>query len=236
MDLVKRALTFLTFFVCCISLAFLAASFATQSWIEAEPIRTGIKLNSTSSYGEDKKFVGTINFGLFKGEKVLDYGLGPRKSHIWIKTELLKNPTLMVFGLWLFTIICVALSMVFGLVGAIFAVINTVIVPVELITGMVGLYLWNCIGAVASLAAVLSWVVQYYVKLQKNVMTEEEIGDKWTSEGQARLGSSFWFVIVALVLYVLNIFIIKLAQNHVWEHRQPKSTTDKNPEGAIMLY
>ncbi|XP_013783839.1 clarin-2-like [Limulus polyphemus] len=236
MDIVKRALTFLTFFVCCTSLAFLAASFATQSWIEAEPIRTGFNLNSTSLEGDDKKFVGKINFGLFKGEKILDYGFGPRKSQIWIKTELQENPTLMKFGLWLFTIICVALSMLFGLVGAVFAVINTVIVPVELITGMMGLYLWNCIGAITSLAAILSWVAQYYLKLQKNVMTEEEIRVQWTSEGQARFGSSFWFVIVALILYILNVFIIKLAQNHVWEHRQPKSTTDKNPEGAIMLY
>lgn len=57
-----------------------------------------------------------------------------------------KNPQLMNFGLWLFTILSLALALLFGVVSAVFAVINTVMTPVEVITGIVGLYLWNGIA------------------------------------------------------------------------------------------
>lgn len=54
-----------------------------------------------------------------------------------------RNPNLMTFSLWLFTILAVSIAMIFGLVGAIFSIINTVMTPVEAITGVQGLYLWN---------------------------------------------------------------------------------------------
>lgn len=52
----------------------------------------------------------------------------------------------MPFGLWLFTVMCVAIGILFGLVASIFAIINTVMTPVETITGLHGLFLWNGLG------------------------------------------------------------------------------------------
>lgn len=63
-----------------------------------------------------------------------------------VKEELMKNPSLMPFGLWLFTILSVAIAMLFGLVSLIFSIINTVITPIEVITGLRGLLLWNGFG------------------------------------------------------------------------------------------
>lgn len=54
-----------------------------------------------------------------------------------------RNPNLMTFSLWLFAILGVSIAMIFGLVGAIFSIINTVMTPVETITGVYGLYIWN---------------------------------------------------------------------------------------------
>lgn len=54
-----------------------------------------------------------------------------------------RNPNLMEFSLWLLTILGVSIAMIFGLVGAIFSIINTVMTPIETITGIHGLYLWN---------------------------------------------------------------------------------------------
>lgn len=58
----------------------------------------------------------------------------------------MKNPSLMQFGLWLFTVLSVAIAILFGVVSLIFAIINTVIVPIEVITGLRGLFLWNGFG------------------------------------------------------------------------------------------
>lgn len=63
-----------------------------------------------------------------------------------VKEELLRNPQMMTFGLWLFTVLCVAIAIIFGLVSSIFAIINTVMTPIEVISGIQGLYLWNGMG------------------------------------------------------------------------------------------
>ncbi|KAJ6222097.1 hypothetical protein RDWZM_000642 [Blomia tropicalis] len=147
----KRILIFFTFFVCTACLALLTASLATHKWIVAYPIRS-IPLNSSLLFSDDlhnlvneqpKKFRGEIYFGLFQGTKVLNYGLGDRTAIIWLKQEMSRNPNLMNFSLWLFTILSVSIAMIFGLVGAIFSIINTVMTPIETITGVQGLYLWN---------------------------------------------------------------------------------------------
>lgn len=142
----------------------------------------------------------------------------------------------MIFGLWLFTIMCVALSVLFALISAIFAVINTVVTPVEVVTGVAGLYLWNGVGGLFSAGAVVSWVAQFYSKLRKNVMTKDEIEQQWISEDKAMFGYSFWFVVVAFILFVINMIITTLAIRQPWERRKPKISLNKNPEGIIMLY
>ena len=81
----------------------------------------------------------------------------------------------------------------------------------------------------------ISWLLQYRNSLRKNVLTEDEQSDGWTSEGRAWLGFSYFFVIIALLLFVLNILLVYLAVRPC-KSREPRTATDKNPEGVIMLY
>ncbi|CAG2178107.1 unnamed protein product [Oppiella nova] len=141
----------------------------------------------------------------------------------------------MAFGLWLFTVLCVAIAMVFGIVSSVFSIINTVMTPIEVITGIQGLFLWNGLAALFCLCGGISWLLQYKNSLRRNVLTPDEQNDGWNSEGRAWLGFSYFFVIIALVLYVLNIVLVYLANRPV-KSREPRTTTDKNPEGVIMLY
>ncbi|KAG8171415.1 hypothetical protein JTE90_023061 [Oedothorax gibbosus] len=236
-DLTKRVLTFCTFFVCCGCLALLSAAFATQKWIVAKPVKIGLPESiSNATAGDDTKFRGELYFGLFEGSKTLNYGFGDRKTQIWIQQEMTKNPQLFTFSLWLLTIMSLALAMLFGLISAVFAVINTVVTPVEVITGISGLYLWNGIGALFSAGSVISWAALYYTKLQHNVMTKEELDQQWISKDKAWFGYSFWFAVVTFVLFSANIILTSLAVRQPWEKRKPKLSVNKNPEGAIMLY
>uniref|UniRef100_A0A0C9R5C1 Putative conserved plasma membrane protein n=1 Tax=Amblyomma americanum TaxID=6943 RepID=A0A0C9R5C1_AMBAM len=140
MDLVQRVFTFLTFFVCCGCLAFLTVSLATQEWIEAKPVMLVYVSNDSLQLAENEgKFRGEVSFGLFHGKKTLNYGLGPRHSTFSVKDELQKNPALMIFGLWLVTVLGISLAVLFGLVSCIFAIVNSVMTPVETITGRTGL-------------------------------------------------------------------------------------------------
>lgn len=49
----------------------------------------------------------------------------------------------MSYGLWVTTIGCVCMAILFAVFSAVFALINTATTPVEAITGIPGLYLWN---------------------------------------------------------------------------------------------
>ncbi|XP_067136624.1 clarin-3-like isoform X2 [Centruroides vittatus] len=232
MDIVQKILIYLTFIICLGCLALLSVSLATEEWLNSKPIIERDVINRTSV----RKFEGELHFGLFSGKKNLNFGFGDRLSNIIIKTILKEDPPMIIYGLWLFTVLSVALSMLFGLVGAIFAVINSVTTPVELITGILGLYLWNGMGALFSLGAVISWILQFYLKLSKNVMTKEELKLKWNSDGRSSFGYSFILVIVALCLYVINIIIVTIIIKQPWKIKVPKTKIQKNPEGVIMLY
>jgi len=54
-----------------------------------------------------------------------------------------EDPNYMSNGLWIATIGCVCLAILFAVFAAVFALVNTATTPVEAITGIPGLYLWN---------------------------------------------------------------------------------------------
>jgi hypothetical protein len=52
----------------------------------------------------------------------------------------------MSYGLWISTIGCVCLAILFAVFSAVFALVNTATTPVEAITGIPGLYVWNSLA------------------------------------------------------------------------------------------
>ncbi|XP_018022113.1 clarin-2 isoform X2 [Hyalella azteca] len=137
---------------------------------------------------------GSINFGLFQGDLELNVGFGERLTHFQVS----ETSGLMNQGLWVGTIACLCVGLLFAIAGAIFAIINTATTPVELITGVPGLYIWNSLAAVFTLVAVVLWSVLYHTSLSHNVLIEQS-KDGWTTEGNEALGYSFWLVVVAII-------------------------------------
>lgn len=84
--------------------------------------------------------------------------------------------------------------------------------------------------------ACVSWLVQFRSKLRKNVMSVDEIEHGWTSENRARLGFSFFLVVAALSLFILNIIFILMANKKICQRKHTRPMLDKNSEGVIMLY
>merc|ERR1712233_263932 len=70
--------------------------------------------------------------------------------------------SLMVYELYIATISCVVAAIVFGIISAMLAIVNTGSNPVEAICHVPGLYLWNGLALFASVAAFVTWIVQYY--------------------------------------------------------------------------
>lgn len=92
-------------------------------------------------------------------------------------------------------------------------------------------------AALFSTSACVAWLLQYRNKLRKNVLTQEELNDGWSSEQLAWLGYSYFLVVGALGLFLLNLQLVCLAARKPWQRqKQLRTLQNKNPEGVIMLY
>lgn len=140
----------------------------------------------------------------------------------------------MDYGLWVGTIACLSVGLLMAVVGALFAVVNTATTPVEAITGVPGLYLWNGLAAIFDMITVILWAVQFHKHLTSNVLLYDASAG-WSTEGMEVFGYSFWLVVVAIFVHVANIVIIAIG---TWEPKQKGQiqTPDSKGGGLIMLY
>ena len=63
----------------------IVASFVTDHWVRAEARKRNLTAADNSTNTQDdgtQKFTGNITFGLFKGERAINFGFGVRKSFI----------------------------------------------------------------------------------------------------------------------------------------------------------
>merc|ERR1712168_1010986 len=117
---------------------------------------------------------GTVNLGLFEYEAHLNYGVGERNyvgKMLGSDGIMYHERSLMVYELYIATISCVVAAIVFGIISAMLAIVNAGSNPVEASCHVPGLYLWNGIALFSSCAAFISWIVQYSLKMQHNLLT-----------------------------------------------------------------
>lgn len=237
MNLLKRSLIFSTFILCCVSLALVAAAIATPQWFAAncrqrvKPMAASVSQIRDSDSPQDfrQNSTGHVNFGLFKGQKNLNVGFGERISYF----EVNGKDGLLSQGLWAGTIGCLAGGLLFSAVGAVFAIINTATSPVEAITGIPGLYIWNAVAALCELIAVILWSVQHSTRLNHNVLLIDS-KQGWTTEGNEKLGFSFWLMVVAIVAHIGNCCLIKIG-THEPKAKEKIQEPDK-ATNDILLY
>jgi len=225
----QRSVIFCTFLLACLGLALLAGGLGTRYWIVAQAERES-----------NNKSTGFIHFGLFEGTKRLNHGFGERVYPMDIVDILYRQRTFMVKELYVATIVCICASMLFGILAAISAVVNTASTPSTPVCHVPGMIAWNVIAALSSFAALLTWIVQYFVKLRENVLIrEDKTRGGWTTAGKANIGHSFWLVVIAFAIFCLNVTIL-----HFLRKRRNKSQNSKRaiveattkPNGNLMLY
>jgi len=224
----QRSVIFCTFLLACLGLALLAGGLGTRYWIVAQAERES-----------NNKSTGFIHFGLLEGTKRLNHGFGERFHPMHILDILYRERTFMVKELYVATIVCICASMLFAILAAIFAVVNTACTPCPGVC-FPGTIAMNVIAALSSFASLLTWIVQYFVKLRENVLIREDRTEgRWTTSGKANIGHSFWLVVVAFAIFCLNVTIL-----HFLRKRRNKSQNSKRaiveattkPNGNLMLY
>ncbi|GLV44405.1 uncharacterized protein CBL_10209 [Carabus blaptoides fortunei] len=226
MNMFRKGMIFVTFFTSCLAIALLVASLGTKQWVNARARRTSNPQESD----------GRVHFGLFEGKKELNVAYGWRSYDMHVIEILKHEEDFMVYSIWLATITTVCLGLLFAILAAIFAVINTATNPAGSLSGVPGLYAWNSLALISDAAAVGLWVAQYFLKLQYSVMMKEDKENMWTSENMAELGVSFWFVVGGAVVSFINIIIIYIGNSETRESEPVLPMIEEKSNGAIMLY
>lgn len=217
---------FVTFFGSCLGISLLVAALGTKYWVVARARRVS---NPDESDGR-------INFGLFEGKKELNVAYGWRTYDISVLELMRTDREFLLYGLWVATVACLAGGLLFAGLSAVFAVINTATTPIGAVTGVPGLFLWNTLAMFCNLCAVSLWAVQFYQKLQYNVLSLEDRNNMWRSEHMSTYGYSFWFVVGSIVVHLVNIAAIYIGTRESRDRKSPQPMIEEKSNGAIMLY
>ena len=131
MNFKKRCLIFATFFGSCIAISLLAAALGTKYWVRATCYRS-------ASVDKNQKSNGSVHFGLFEGSQTLNVGLGDRMSSIDLLDVLYKERTFLLYEVYITTIATVFGGILFGIIAAMMAIVNTASNPTEQICHIPG--------------------------------------------------------------------------------------------------
>lgn len=141
-------------------------------------------------------------------------------------------------GLWLTTVIFLALTIAFALLSGFFSMINIWCNPYRFLLGVAGLYIWNLAAAALICLTMIFWTSLHLIFLTNNIGITDTLRSAahYSSNGLASLGYSFWILFATLACHLINIGIIYY-RNYLLQ-REPKPpviTVNKN-DSTILVY
>ncbi|EJW84950.1 hypothetical protein WUBG_04139, partial [Wuchereria bancrofti] len=205
----RRLSMFISLIIFIAVLSLVAAALFTDYWSESRPINK--KFNSVNNY---------VNLGLFKGSRQLDWGLGPRHKSFSVYEELHDRVGFVSKVSWVFILFFLAIGILWNVVGAVVALLNTVARETDTVVGPKGIYLWSILAgalkifnnkfvfAMSYSSALITFLVQYVTTIQNNVLLSEHISSGFSTENRTRLSFSFYFVTTALVLLLIPCLLV----------------------------
>jgi hypothetical protein len=141
-------------------------------------------------------------------------------------------------GLWITTVIFLALSSIFALLSAFFSMINILCNPIQMLMSTFGLYIWNGLAAILCSLTMIIWSSQFAIFISKNIAITSTLRTTahYSSNGFAQLGFSYWILIVSIFCHLINVGLVYY-RNYLLE-REPKPSVinvSKN-DSTIFVY
>lgn len=225
--LLPKVLIFLTFFGSCIVIGLVLSALVTNVWIQANVTF----ISPTSGNATLRSQYGSVQMGLFNYEKSLNHGYGVRNENFSVLSIIKTEGEFMDYYLWLFTALGSGLSLFASAIGAISSVVGSI----KKKGGMGMMVASNVIAGIGQIIAFVCWILQFLQFLQHNVLLRDD-APRWTSKGQASLGYSFFFIIFAFLIVVINIVLLIAAAKIEKAHRKSLEPIEEKEGNSIMLY
>ncbi|EHH25770.1 hypothetical protein EGK_15599 [Macaca mulatta] len=194
-------------------------------WLSGKILcQTGVDLvNATDR--ELVKFIGDIYYGLFRGCKVRQCGLGSRQSQFTKKKERKKKslpsdkgeavfPHLVKelnAGLHVMILLLLFLALALALVSMGFAILNMIQVPYQAVNGPGGICLWNVLagGVVALAIASFMAAVKFHDLTERIANFQEKLFQFVVLEEQYE--ESFWICVASASAHAANLVVVAIS-------------------------
>ncbi|XP_003927510.1 clarin-2 [Saimiri boliviensis] len=178
-------------------------------WLSGKILcQTGVDLvNATDR--ELVKFIGDIYYGLFRGCKVRQCGLGGRQSQFTIFPHLVKE---LNAGLHVMILLLLFLALALALVSMGFAILNMIQVPYRAVNGPGGICLWNVLagGVVALAIASFMAAVKFHDLTERLANFQERLFQFVVVEEQYE--ESFWICVASASAHAANLVVVAISQ------------------------
>ncbi|XP_039398477.1 clarin-2 [Mauremys mutica] len=191
-----------------VSFLLIVIAMGTQKWMTGKILcKTGADLvNATDP--ELVKFIGDIYYGLFRGGKIRQCGLGGRRSKFTIFPHLVKK---LNAGLHVMILIFLCAAISFALVSFGFCILNAIKVPYRAIKGPAGICLWNLLAGGFTALAVASFIaaVKLHRLTERIANFQENVFQFVILEEQYE--SSIWLCVASATSHVVNLLLIAIS-------------------------
>jgi len=232
-QLLTKVLIFCTFFGNSVIIGLILTSLVSNSWITAKISYLTHSSNMTAGNEKNNKY-GFVQFGLFNYEKTLNHGYGERHDKDINVISVIKDDDEVLgnYYLWLFT----ALGTGFSLFASSVAAVGSIIATIKKKSGMALMITSNIVSGMGQFVALACWILQFVNYLQHNILLKVD-QDKWSSSGGSTFGYSFYFILIAFGIIILNIILLMSARRADSRYRKSLEGPIEEKEGnSIMLY
>lgn len=93
----------------------------------------------------------------------------------------------------------------------------------------------NVAAAVGQIVAFVSWILQFIYYLSSNVLLKED-QKLWTSNQLSTFGYSFYFIVAAFLVVLMNLVLLMMAVRIEKRHRKSLEPIEEKEGNSIMLY
>lgn len=134
--------------------------------------------------------------------------------------------------MWLLT----ALGTGFSLFASSIAAVGSVVSTIKEKGGMALMIVSNVVSGIGQFIALACWILQFIKFLQHNVLLPVD-QEKWSSKGRSTFGYSFYFIVIASAVILINIILLVSARRIDKRYRKSLEGPIEEKEGnSIMLY
>ncbi|VFV24212.1 Hypothetical predicted protein [Lynx pardinus] len=191
------------------SFILIIVALAVPHWLSGKILcQTGVDLvNATDP--ELIKFIGDIYYGLFRGCKVRQCGLGGRQSQFTIFPHLVKE---LNAGLHVTILLLLFLALALALVSMGFAILNMIQVPYRAVNGPGGICLWNVLAGGVVALAITSFMasVKFHDLTERIANFQEKLFRFVVVEEQYE--ESFWICVASASAHAANLVVVAISQ------------------------